>query len=57
MRADEGRVVGALPPGDHVVPGINTLEDGTTGRVMRTLRKVARYHYCPAQTFRSTIIG
>lgn len=48
-RADEGRVVasgaapvGALPPGDYVVRGIIKLEDGTTGRVMRTLRKVAR---------------
>jgi hypothetical protein len=48
-RADEGRVVatgsapiGALPPGDYVVRGVIKLEDGTTGRVMRTLRKVAR---------------
>lgn len=48
-RADEGRVVatgaapvGALPPGDYVVRGIIRLEDGTTGRVVRTLRKVAR---------------
>lgn len=47
-RADEGRVVatgaapvGALPPGDYVVRGIIRLEDGTTGRVTRTLRKVA----------------
>lgn len=48
-RANEGRVVatgavplGALPPGDYVVRGVIRLEDGTTGRVMRTLRKVAR---------------
>jgi hypothetical protein len=47
-RADEGRVVatgaapvGALPPGDYVVRGVIRLDDGTTGRVMRTLRKVA----------------
>ena len=45
-RADESRVVatgpiplGALPPGDYVVRGVVRLEDGTTGRVMRTLRK------------------
>ncbi|MCX6543147.1 MAG: hypothetical protein NTV05_01895 [Acidobacteria bacterium] len=48
-RAGESRVVatgavplGALPPGDYVVRGIVRLEDGTTGRVVRTLRKVAR---------------
>jgi hypothetical protein len=48
-RAGESRVVatgavpiGALPPGDYVVRGIIRLEDGTTGRVSRTLRKVAR---------------
>jgi hypothetical protein len=48
-RADEGRVVakgavpiGALPPGDYVVRGVIRLEDGTTGRVTRTLRKVPR---------------
>lgn len=48
-RADETRVVatgtvpiGTLPPGDYVVRGVIRLEDGTTGRVMRTLRKVAR---------------
>jgi hypothetical protein len=48
-RADEGRVIatgsvpiGALPPGEYVVRGVIRLEDGTTGRVMRTLRKVAR---------------
>jgi hypothetical protein len=48
-RADEGRVVatgavplGALPPGDYVVRGIIQLDDGTMGRVIRTLRKVAR---------------
>jgi hypothetical protein len=46
---DEKRVVatgtvplGALAPGDYVVRGIVRLEDGTTGRVVRTLRKVAR---------------
>jgi len=45
-RADDTRVVatgtvplGALPPGDYVVRGIIRLEDGTTGRVVRTLRK------------------
>jgi hypothetical protein len=48
-RADDTRVVatgaapvGALPPGDYVIRGIIKLEDGTTGRVMRTLRKVVR---------------
>ena len=48
-RADDTRVVatgtvplGALPPGDYVVRGIIRLEDGTTGRVERTLRKVVR---------------
>jgi hypothetical protein len=48
-RADETRVVatgtvpiGALPPGDYVVRGVIRLEDGTTGRVTRTLRKVQR---------------
>jgi len=48
-RADETRVVaagtvplGALAPGDYVVRGIVRLEDGTTGRVVRTLRKVVR---------------
>jgi hypothetical protein len=46
-RADESRVVasatlpiGALAPGDYVVRGIIQLQDGTTGRVTRTLRKV-----------------
>jgi len=48
-RADESRVtatgavpLGALPPGDYVVRGVIRLEDGTTGRVLRTLRKLAR---------------
>jgi hypothetical protein len=48
-RAGEGRVVamgavplGALPPGDYQVRGIIRLEDGTTGRVTRTLRKALR---------------
>jgi len=48
-RAGESRVVatgavpiGALPPGDYVVRGVVRLEDGTAGRVSRTLRKVAR---------------
>ena len=48
-RADDTRVVatgtvplGALPPGDYVVRGIIRLEDGTTGRVVRTLRKVVK---------------
>ena len=48
-RADDTRVVatgvvpvGALPQGDYVVRGIIKLEDGTTGRVMRTLRKVSK---------------
>lgn len=47
-RADEGRVVatgaapiGALPPGDYVVRGVIRLEDGSVGRVIRTLRKVS----------------
>jgi hypothetical protein len=49
VRAGESRVVatgsvpvGALPPGDYAVRGVVRLEDGTTGRVSRTLRKVAR---------------
>ncbi len=48
-RADEGRViakgavpVGALPPGDYIVRGVIRLEDGTTGQVTRTLRKISR---------------
>jgi len=48
-RAGDSRVVatgsvplGALPPGDYAVRGVVRLEDGTTGRVSRTLRKVAR---------------
>ena len=48
-RADDSRVVatgtvplGALAPGDYVVRGIIRLENGTTGRVVRTLRKVAK---------------
>jgi hypothetical protein len=48
-RADDTRVVatgtvplGALSPGDYVVRGIIRLDDGTTGRVVRTLRKVVR---------------
>jgi hypothetical protein len=46
-RADDARVIatgavpiGALPPGDYVVRGVIALEDGTKGRVTRTLRKV-----------------
>ena len=48
-RADDVRVVatgavplGALAPGDYAIRGIIRLEDGTTGRVVRTLRKVAK---------------
>lgn len=48
-RADESRVIatgaiplGALPPGDFMVRGIIRLQDGKTGSVVRTLRKVAR---------------
>lgn len=48
-RADESRVVatgavplGALPPGDYVIRGVMKLEDGTTARVERTLRKAPR---------------
>jgi hypothetical protein len=48
-RADASRVVasgtlplGALPAGDYVVRGVVRLESGETGRVVRTLRKVAR---------------
>jgi hypothetical protein len=48
-RADDSRVVasgavplGALAPGDYVIRGVIKLEDGTTGRVIRTLRKAAR---------------
>jgi hypothetical protein len=47
--AGESRVVatgvvpiGALKPGDYVVRGVIRLEDGTTGHVSRTLRKVAQ---------------
>jgi hypothetical protein len=48
-RADDRRVVatgavpiGALPPGDYVVRAVIRLEDGTAGRVSRTLRKTVR---------------
>jgi hypothetical protein len=48
-RVDDTRVVatgtvplGALAPGDFVVRGIIRLDDGTTGRVVRTLRKVVK---------------
>jgi hypothetical protein len=48
-RADDTRVVaagtvplGALGPGDYVLRGIIRLEDGTTGRVVRTLRKASK---------------
>jgi hypothetical protein len=48
-RADDTRVVamgtiplGALAPGDYIVRAVIRLEDGTTGRVVRTLRKVAK---------------
>ena len=47
--ADSGRVVasgtvpvGALPAGDYIVRGVVRLESGETGRVLRTLRKLAR---------------
>jgi hypothetical protein len=47
--ADSGRVVasgtvpvGALPVGDYVVRAVVRLESGETGRVVRTLRKLAR---------------
>jgi hypothetical protein len=47
IRADDTRVVatgtvplGALSPGDYVVRGIIRLDDGATGRVVRTLRKI-----------------
>jgi hypothetical protein len=46
-RASENRVVaigavplGALPSGDYVIRGTIRLDDGTTGRVIRTLRKI-----------------
>jgi hypothetical protein len=48
-RADESRVtatgsvpLGALPAGDYAIRAIVRLEDGTIGRVTRTLRKVAK---------------
>jgi len=48
-RAGDTRVVatgsvplGALPPGDYVIRGTIGLDDGTTGRVVRTLRKVKK---------------
>jgi hypothetical protein len=48
-RASASRVVatgtlplGAVPAGDYVVRGVVRLESGETGRVFRTLRKVAR---------------
>lgn len=34
--------IGALPAGDYVVRGTIGIEDGPSGRVMRTLRKVAK---------------
>jgi hypothetical protein len=34
--------LGALPAGDYVVRGVVRLATGETGRVLRTLRKVAR---------------
>jgi hypothetical protein len=47
-RAGEARVVasgtlpvGALPPGDYAIRGVVRLESGESGRVIRTLRKVA----------------
>lgn len=50
-RADEGRVIatgavplGALAPGDYVVRGVIRVADGTTGRVIRTLRKADGRH-------------
>jgi len=42
MVATGAMPIGSLPPGDYVVRGIVRLEDGTTGRVIRTLRKVGR---------------
>ena len=42
-RRDGGRCRSArLPPGDYVVRGLVRLEDGTAGRVVRTLRKAPR---------------
>ena len=48
-RTDDTRVVatgtiplGALPAGDYLVRAVVRLEDGTTGRISRTLRKVIR---------------
>jgi hypothetical protein len=48
-RVDDTRVIatgavpiGALPAGDYVVRGVIRLDDGATGRVTRTLRKVAQ---------------
>ena len=48
-RASDTRVIatgtiplGPMPPGDYVVRGIITLDDGTTGKVVRTLRKAVR---------------
>src|SRR5262245_23649610 len=48
-RADDTRVVaagtvplGALTPGDYVVRGVIRLEDGTTGRVVGTLRTLTK---------------
>ena len=42
MVATGAAPVEALPPGDYVVRGIIKLEDGATGRVRRTLRRVER---------------
>jgi hypothetical protein len=48
-RASDSRVVatgtapiGALAPGDYVIRGVIALADGTSGQVIRTLRKVVR---------------
>jgi hypothetical protein len=48
-RASDDRVVasgtlplGAIPPGDYAVRGVGRLENGESGRVARTLRKVVR---------------
>ncbi|MFB3853913.1 MAG: hypothetical protein ACE148_08835 [Vicinamibacterales bacterium] len=39
VSATTGIPIGALPPGDYIVRGVIQLQDGSQGRVQRTLRK------------------
>jgi hypothetical protein len=42
MVATAAAPIGSLPPGDYVVRGVVRLQDGTSGRVICTLRKATR---------------